>query len=106
MTPTTCKLVSISYDVRYTNDNISETEKLQLRGMLALLHLGGLGALLAHLTDPHHSRNRGDLPLREIHAREDEFEAGLNALGELIAAIAGEALSTLDEAFDLKEQTK
>lgn len=96
---TSCKLVSIEYLISYPNEQISESEKLALAAMLKLQHLAGLGLLLSRLTDPLNVRCRADREPRQAHAWEDELDQGLNALGEIVAAIAGGAIGDLDEAF-------
>jgi len=71
---------------------------LKEKGQLALRHLVGLGYLLSGLTSEIHLREwLDDPPASELREHRAILDGGLNVLGQLVAAIAGEAIGTFDE---------
>lgn len=94
------RLLGVEYRLRLHPADLNEPEQHHVRVELALGHLMALGRVLEHLSAEPAVGCCGDLPPGDILERIEEFDAGVNTLGLLIACIAGEAWSSLTEMTD------
>lgn len=98
---TVSQLISLSLRMSFPT-NFTEQEKLLDRGRKALTMLTGLGSLMQALgsdlptVDP-------DLAPEELEKRLEDFERGLQVLGEMTTGLADSAYGDLEEAFKISQ---
>lgn len=98
---TVSQLISLSLRMSFPT-NFTEQEKLLDRGRKALSMLTGLGSLMKALGSDLPIAVENALP-EELQQRLDDFERGLQVLGEMTAGLADSAYGDFEEALRIAE---
>lgn len=94
---TVSQLISLSLRMSHPQE-FTDQDKLLARGRKALTMLTGLGSLMQALGSDLPIAEEGRSP-EELQKRLDDFERGLQVLGEMTAGLADSAYGDLEEAF-------